>query len=505
MYQATAHHPDIDTTTSSGKASSWVRNTALALLAVTLTVALSTGLTSIAQAKQEPGPTCEAKAILVDLIDGFSPDPDPNYCFGWAKIRHQSGDPSYSDSGRNTHCKSTVRKSKSLGSRSFFGFHEAVPGMSTHKVAEFAKHCAEHSRNTGAREGVFLMAHRNGVITRKMAGVRDRYAYPFLEAYDSGTSDVSAYRKMANANGWDLVFRANDPATPQGIRAECEAASKRHNGSAVFGIWAGTGGMPSSTQMNSIFEAMKQCNVALKGGSSSQKPNTQKPNTQKPNTQKPNTQKPNTQKPNTQKPVIHIDSAGREGAKIRVNGWAFDPDLASESLQIHAYLDNQFFNLGTARLLRHDVNVRFNIGGYHGFSFLIDTRRGGNLRLAALDLAGKDAGWSDTKQIGTYVGRPPIAVLDWAGRESSSKIRVRGWAFDPNLASESIEIHAYLNGRGVNLGAARNLRTDVNGHYNIGGHHGFDTTIDSESGGQLCLAAIDVSGDGPTWFACQNV
>lgn len=86
----------------------------------------------------------------------------------------------------------------------------------------------------------------------------------------------------------------------------------------------------------------------------------------------------------------------------------------------------------------------------------------------------------------------------------SNTVRIRGWAFDPDAVSQSIDIHVYIGGpAGVGEGhggiIANVCREDVNNVYGSGLYHGFDATIrTSLSGTQtVYVYAINV-GAGTT-------
>ncbi len=70
---------------------------------------------------------------------------------------------------------------------------------------------------------------------------------------------------------------------------------------------------------------------------------------------------------------------------------------------------------------------------------------------------------------------PPVGYTD-----ESSVARVRGWAYDPNEPTRSIEVHVYIDGVGYNLGPTTEYRGDVNAAHNITGYHGFEWTPPSQ-------------------------
>lgn len=80
----------------------------------------------------------------------------------------------------------------------------------------------------------------------------------------------------------------------------------------------------------------------------------------------------------------------------------------------------------------------------------------------------------------TEANNPKGCVDNAEGRTNT--VWVRGWAFDPDAVSQSIEIHVYIGGpAGVGEGhsgiIANACREDVNNVFGAGIYHGFDATI----------------------------
>ncbi|MGH3116637.1 MAG: M23 family metallopeptidase [Gaiellales bacterium] len=67
--------------------------------------------------------------------------------------------------------------------------------------------------------------------------------------------------------------------------------------------------------------------------------------------------------------------------------------------------------------------------------------------------------------------KPPVGFTD-----EGSVGRVRGWAYDPNEPTRSINVHVYIDGVGYDLGPTAVPRADVNAAHDITGNHGFDWT-----------------------------
>ena len=81
-----------------------------------------------------------------------------------------------------------------------------------------------------------------------------------------------------------------------------------------------------------------------------------------------------------------------------------------------------------------------------------------------------------------------------------------GWAIDPDV-SGSIDVHAYVDGVGTNLGATSIDRPDLGGPFpGYGIRHGFASGGAGLGPGahQVCVAGINVGGGGNSLMACRN-
>lgn len=111
----------------------------------------------------------------------------------------------------------------------------------------------------------------------------------------------------------------------------------------------------------------------------------------------------------------------------------------------------------------------------------------GNARNAVKINGGYSNGYS---QQDTYIygygcpdysdGHNPVGSID-AVSDATNAVRVRGWAFDEDNTSRSIDIHVYIGGpAGVgecHAITANVQRTDVNSVHGCGNNHGFDARI----------------------------
>jgi SpoIID/LytB domain protein len=206
-------------------------------------------------------------------------------------------------------------------------------------------------------------------------------------------------------------------------------------------------------------------------------------------------------------PKGNVERLQAVGSSVQLAGWAFDPDT-TDPIEIHVYVDNGGTNLGPASLARPDVAAAFpGAGENHGFNtsvsigvgprrvcvYAINVGGGSHTLLTCRDVVGVSG---DARGNAEVVG--PGA--------KPATIRVAGWALDPDTTAP-IEVHAYVDGGGHNLGPADLSRPDVaNAFPGQGDKHGFDKTIPALPGTHdVCLYAINVGGGSHGNLGCRQV
>lgn len=71
--------------------------------------------------------------------------------------------------------------------------------------------------------------------------------------------------------------------------------------------------------------------------------------------------------------------------KIRVTGWALDPDDPAKSIQVHVYIESYGFVGFVADKPRPDVNAALGVPGDHGFDITVSPIVTNNVRVFAID------------------------------------------------------------------------------------------------------------------------
>ena len=196
--------------------------------------------------------------------------------------------------------------------------------------------------------------------------------------------------------------------------------------------------------------------------------------------------------------------SGGEG-NVFVSGWALDYDDLSKNLEIHVYIGNPYDQNSSsdghviiANKERKDVNASMGASGNHGFEEVIPTTKRGTQQLYIYAInVGNGANVLLGTPTVTIKQDNPIGCIDGVSGGKNT-ITVSGWAYDPNVSGESIDVHVYVGGDAASGAKVYGLtanqeRADVNAIDGITGKHGFSKTI-----------AVDVTGDQPVYVYAIN-
>jgi len=99
----------------------------------------------------------------------------------------------------------------------------------------------------------------------------------------------------------------------------------------------------------------------------------------------------------------------------------------------------------------------------------------------------------------------PFGNVDVAAGQPDGKVRVSGWAIDPETRA-AIDVHVYVGAVGTSHTAGQ-VRNDVGAAYPASGsNHGFDVTVKAPVGAsEVCVYAINSGAGGNTLLACRTV
>lgn len=215
-------------------------------------------------------------------------------------------------------------------------------------------------------------------------------------------------------------------------------------------------------------------------------------------------------------PTGNLDHAsGAAGGLIQVNGWTLDPDDRGAVGEVHVYVDGpagQGRYIGNLRAgnVRRDVAAAHGANPARGFSGALGGVPAGNHRIFVYAL--NAAGGGDNVVISSPTVNVPdlpagstVGSFDDATGHVGGKAAVRGWAVDPDVPTEPLEIHAYVDGpagaaaKGVNLGRPSVAREDIpRAVPGAGPNQGFSADIDGLEPGRhtIWIYAINRAGGG---------
>lgn len=138
--------------------------------------------------------------------------------------------------------------------------------------------------------------------------------------------------------------------------------------------------------------------------------------------------------------------------RLYAKGWAYDPDLPSDSITISIYLDGKEVTATTANLESTDVNNAVGISGRHRFEIAFDCATVGTHTVVAYGL---NVGDGENAQL----NKSPMSVnvtsvphgetrgfVDTCEYRSDGTIYIDGWGYDKTLDTGYATMRAYVDG-----------------------------------------------------------
>jgi uncharacterized protein with LGFP repeats len=182
-------------------------------------------------------------------------------------------------------------------------------------------------------------------------------------------------------------------------------------------------------------------------------------------------------------PLGAYESLSADGRAVTVTGWASDPDVPAQPIAVHVYANGTGVAVLTADGSGH---------GGHAFSATFDLPDGTqNVCVYGINVG---VGSSNTLlgcRVVEVSMNPVGALTDVEGDDASA--RIVGWVTDPDIPSDAVLVHVYLDGRPVAAVAAGQARTGVTGP------HGYELVVPLGAPGahNVCTYGINV-GQGTT-------
>ena len=171
---------------------------------------------------------------------------------------------------------------------------------------------------------------------------------------------------------------------------------------------------------------------------------------------------------------------------------------------MHIYVDGVFQTATSANQSRRDVVGSYpGFSGDHGYDVSFSVPTGSR----EVCIYGINVGQGVNGTIGCRaLGGEPVNNLDAVTVSQAGRVRVQGWAFDPNDTNVQIPLHVYVAGVNTPI-TANTSRVDVGAAFGIGAQHGFDVEIAAPGGPvQVCVYAINAAGPGANvQSGCRSV
>jgi hypothetical protein len=196
-------------------------------------------------------------------------------------------------------------------------------------------------------------------------------------------------------------------------------------------------------------------------------------------------------------PVGNLDSAGKSGSRLRVTGWAYDPDALSTALSVAIRIDSTTYTT-VADIARRDVEAAHpGVGQYHGFAQSYTVPEGSHKVCVTVRNVSFGSDLAFPCRTVAVEFTPTAALLSLSA--TSTGARVTGWATDPDTSSP-IPVVISVDGRSV-----ATLTANRSGNPHSG--HQFATSLTLKSGNHtVCATAKNVLyGTHDSTPACRTI
>ncbi|HEU5269236.1 MAG TPA: C40 family peptidase [Jatrophihabitans sp.] len=207
-------------------------------------------------------------------------------------------------------------------------------------------------------------------------------------------------------------------------------------------------------------------------------------------------------------PAGYLDSAATPdttSTTVSVRGWAVDPDAPSQPLPISATVDGRVAALSNLTAQpRPDVAAAMHSGPDQGYTFDTVIATNGQ-HTVCVNAANVGAGapvrlGCSTVQVGPppltpaqIAAHSPSGALEAAGAVTSTDLRVRGWASDPDNLGYPLTVQAFVDGVGHTPVRADVARPDLAGNPKAGGNSGYYFDLAVPAGTHnVCLWATNI-------------
>ncbi|HVU92395.1 MAG TPA: fibronectin type III domain-containing protein [Jatrophihabitans sp.] len=175
-----------------------------------------------------------------------------------------------------------------------------------------------------------------------------------------------------------------------------------------------------------------------------------------------------------------VQSVTAAHGAVTVSGWTADLDNRKAPLTVAVTVDHTTVKTVASRYSSAAAKWRSTVGTKHGFSVRVPAAQGAHTVSVRVTNLGYGSDTVFARRSVTLNDSPRI-TLDYA-RQSSGKLRVRGWAFDPDTPTSPVTVLVKVDST-THTVTANSTRTDVGAHYaGVGNQHGFDVSYTMPEG-----------------------
>ncbi|MFC0526647.1 fibronectin type III domain-containing protein [Phytohabitans kaempferiae] len=169
-------------------------------------------------------------------------------------------------------------------------------------------------------------------------------------------------------------------------------------------------------------------------------------------------------------PMGMLESIGAEGDKVRVRGWAVDPDTAGPVVLEARDGSGNLLGTITANQSRPDIGqANPGYGDLHGFDALLPDGGRDDLHTVCLRMLNVGQGVNiDLLCRGYWVRHQPYGSFDTLTRDGAT-LRVGGWVADPDDKAAKLAVRVNVDGAVVHEGLADVSRTGDGWGFDLGG------------------------------------
>jgi len=216
-------------------------------------------------------------------------------------------------------------------------------------------------------------------------------------------------------------------------------------------------------------------------------------------------------------PSGYLDSVSVQQSAISVGGWAVDPDLPTQPLQVYALLDGTVAKLtSSSPVARPDVQAARRAGPNQGFALSLTAADGPHtLCVDAVNLGAGAPSVIGCRQV--QVGQPPLTpaqiaahsptgALEAASAVNANSLQVRGWASDPDNKGYGLVVAPYVDGIPHTPMRATLSRPDLAGNLKAGSNPGYSFPMSVPAGAHnVCVWAVNIGIGANQLLGCLSL